>query len=83
MYVDEELKCPTGRRKAISVVKQLQEYDVAAYAIIINAGCNGVSGGVGTVCDNKNFEKVTIVRGPTRGVVETAEVSINMIYIFR
>ena len=47
---------------------------MAYYAIIINRGCNGASGGVGTACDNKNWEKVSISRGPTRGVIETAEV---------
>ena len=73
-YVSEELQCPTGRKAAIRAIKRLHETDIAVYAIIINRGCNGASGGVGTACDNKNWEKVSIARGPTRGVIETAEV---------
>ena len=74
-YISEELQCPSGRKAAIRTVKRLHETDVAYYAIIINRGCNGASGGVGTACDNKNWEKVSLARGPTRGVIETAEVN--------
>ena len=49
---------------------------MAIYTVIINDGCNGASGGVGTACDNEEFKKVAIVRGPTRGVIETAEVGM-------
>ena len=73
------MQCPTGRPAAIRTIKRLHETDVAYYAIIINRGCNGASGGVGTACDNKNWEKVSISRGPTRGVIETAEVKKNQI----
>ena len=69
------MQCPSGRKAAIRTIKRLHETDVAYYAIIINRGCNGVSGGVGTACDNKNWEKVSLARGPTRGVIETAEVN--------
>lgn len=73
-FVNEELMCPTSRRKAIRTVKKFNEHEVALYAIVINRGCNGASGGIGAACDNRNFKKVSIARGPTRGEVETAEV---------
>ena len=73
-FVDDALKCPTSRRTAINTVKKFNEHDVALYAIVINSGCNGASGGIGAACDNRNFKKVSIARGPTRGEVETAEV---------
>ena len=57
-------------------VERINEPDVAIYTVIINDGCNGASGGVGTACDNEEFKKVAIARGPTRGVIETAEVGM-------
>ena len=62
-------------------MKKLNEHDVGLYAIVINRGCNGASGGIGAACDNRNFKKVSIARGPTRGEVETAEVR-NEVIIF-
>ena len=59
-------------------VERINEPDVAIYTVIINDGCNGASGGVGTACDNEEFKKVAIARGPTRGVIETAEVGMAM-----
>ena len=57
-------------------VKRINEPDVAIYTVIINDGCNGASGGVGTACDNEEFKKVAIARGPTLGIIETAEVGM-------
>ena len=51
------------------------------YAWINNKGsCSGVAAGIGTACDNRNFRKTSLTRGPSRSnaVVETAEV--NLIY---
>ena len=77
-YVDQEWACPSGRAAAIEEVERINEPDVAIYTVIINDGCNGVSGGVGTACDNEEFKNVAIARGPTRGVIETAEVGMVM-----
>ena len=82
-FVNEEFECPTSRRAAINTVKKLNEHDVALYAIIINRGCNGASGGIGSACDNRNFKKVCVVRGPTRGEVETAEVRKEVIIFMK
>ena len=75
-YVDQEWACPSGRAAAIEEVERINEPDVAIYTVIINDGCNGASGGVGTACDNEEFKKLAIARGPTRGVIETAEVGM-------
>ena len=75
-YVDQEWACPSGRIPAMKEVERINEPDVAIYTVIINDGCNGASGGVGTACDNEEFKKVAIARGPTRGVIETAEVGM-------
>ena len=57
-------------------VRRLNEADVGLYAWINNAGsCTGTAAGIGTACDNINYQKTSITRGPSRGVVETAEVN--------
>ena len=56
-------------------IVRLNELDVDMYAFVINSGCNGVSTSIGGACDNENFLKACLVRGPTRGILETAEVS--------
>ena len=75
LFINKKLECPLGRRKAIRALRNLGEHDVAMYGIVINRGCGGVAGGIGVACDNSRFRKVSLARGPTRGVVETAEVS--------
>ena len=48
------------------------------YAWINNKGsCTGVAAGIGTACDNTYFRKTSLTRGPSRGVVETAEVTLS------
>ena len=81
-YVDQEWACPSGITPAMKEVKRINEPDVAIYTVIINDGCNGASGGVGTACDNAEFKKVAIARGPTRGVIETAEVGMVISFPF-
>ena len=80
-YVDQELACPSGRISAMNEVERINEPDVAIYTVIINDGCNGASGGVGTACDNEEFKKVAIARGPTKGVIETAEVGMTISFL--
>ena len=56
-------------------VRRLNEPDVDLYAWITNTGAvNGIAAGIGTACDNIEFKKTSMTRGPSRGVVETAEV---------
>ena len=53
----------------------MNEPNVDLYAWINNRGsCSGVAAGIGTACDNRSFRKVSLTRGPSRGIVETAEV---------
>ena len=59
----------------MAAVRRLNEPDVDLYAWINNKGrCSGVAAGIGSACDNRYFRKTSLTRGPSRGVVETAEV---------
>ena len=56
-------------------VRRLNEPEVDLYGWIVNTGTvNGIAAGIGTACDNIEFRKTSMARGPSRGVVETAEV---------
>ena len=76
LYLNTVLECWKGIRDLISEVRRLNEPDVDLYAWINNKGsCTGVAAGIGSACDNVSHRKTSLTRGPSRGVVETAEVT--------
>ena len=70
MLIDE---ADSGLAEAEAEVIRLNEPDVDLYAWIsgVESGYNGVAG-IGEACGTK---KSSLTRGPSRGVVETAEVN--------
>ena len=69
------MRCWQSIRDLVGLTRRLNEPDVDLYAWINNRGsCTGVAAGIGGACDNRSHRKVSLTRGPSRGVVETAEV---------
>ena len=72
------LRCWKSINGLVGLTRRLNEPDVDLYAWINNAGsCTGVAAGIGGACDNRSHRKVSLTRGPSRGVVETAEVILG------
>ena len=65
----------SGYNSLQGVVRNLNEPDVDLYVWITNdpTGYNGIAQIAGA-CDNFNYWKSSLSKGPRRGVVETAEV---------
>ena len=73
--MNKTLECWRGIYDLVREARRLNEPNVDLYAWINNRGsCSGVAAGIGTACDNQSFRKVSLTRGPSRGIVETAEV---------
>ena len=69
------LRCWQSLNSLVRLTRRINEPDVDLYAWINNRGsCTGVAAGIGGACDNRSYRKVSMTRGPSRGVVETAEV---------
>ena len=67
-----------GLGKTKTIVQSLNEPDVDVYAFIGNK-CEGCSytgmGYLGGACDKYWNQKTSLTQGPSRGVIETAEVT--------
>ena len=77
LYIDEILWLGQdwpGLSRTKSEVKRLNEPDVDLYIWINNEGSYTGQAWVGTACDNTWYQKTSLTRGPSRGVIETAEV---------
>ena len=77
LYLDKTLtinKDDAGIKETISEVRRLNEQDVDLYAWICNEGRYTGVAPVGSACDNIRYRKSSLTRGPSRGVIETAEV---------
>ena len=66
----------SGYNSLPGIVRNLNEPDVDLYVWISNDATAGYTGIArrGGACDNFNYWKSSLSRGPSRGVVETAEV---------
>ena len=75
LYIDELLELgSSGLLRTRSEVRKLNEPDVDLYLWINNEGIYNGRAYQGTACDNKWHYKTSLTKGPSRGVVETAEV---------
>ena len=75
LYIDELLELgSSGLSRTRSEVRRLNEPDVDLYLWINNEGIYNGRAYQGTACDNKWHYKTSLTKGPSRGVVETAEV---------
>ena len=67
-----------GLPETRTIIQGLNEPDVDVYAFI-GDNCEGCSysgmGYLGGVCDNQWNYRTSLTRGPSRGVIETAEVT--------
>lgn len=81
LYMDEILELGrklgelgSGLSRTKSEVRRLNEPDVDLYIWINNEGYYAGQAWVGTACDNTWYQKTSLTRGPSRGVIETAVV---------
>ena len=78
LYLDKILDLNTnGLAQTRPVIQNLNEPDVDLYAWIGNTPAGSGYGGMGYIggnCDNQWNLKTSLTRGPSRGVIETAEV---------
>ena len=76
-------KGDVGLKETISEVRRLNEQDVDLYAWICNEGTYSGVAPLGAACDNIRYRKSSLTRGPSRGVIETAEVAQKYCDIFQ
>ena len=81
LYMDEILELGrklgelgSGLSRTKSEVRRLNEPDVDLYIWINNEGYYYGQAYVGFACDNTWYQKTSLTRGPSRGVIETAVV---------
>ena len=78
IYLDKILDLNTdGLDQTIPEVRNLNEPDVDLYAWFGNTPAGSGKTGKGYIggnCDNRWNQKTSLTRGPSRGVIETAEV---------
>ena len=77
LYMDEILdinRSGLSIERTKSEIRRLNEPDVDLYIWITNKGISAGRAFVGSACDNTLYRKTSLTQGPSRGVIETAEV---------